>query len=142
MLAMIKRILISISSLFALSLANYSAAAVVVIGHANVPKVDEALLQKIFTGKVIDVGGVSVIAVNATLNHPTRTRFLQHYLNQDEEKYTAYWTVRRYIGKGTPPKEFASSAEVVNFVMNTPGAIGYVDEADVKGVNLHILLKK
>ncbi len=116
-------------------------AGVLVIGHANVPKLDEATLQKVFTGKVIDIAGVNVLAVNAALNHPSRTRFLQSYLNQDEEKYTAYWTVRRYIGKGTPPKEFASSSEIIQFVNNTPGAIGYIDEADAKP-GLHVLLRK
>ena len=57
-----------------------------------------------------------------------------------EEKYTAYWTVRRYIGKGASPHELTSSADVINFVKSTPGAIGYIDEADVPpGIN--VLLK-
>ncbi len=117
-------------------------AGLLVIGHANVPKLDEATLQKVYTGKVIDVAGVNVVAVNAAQNHPSRTRFLQSYLNQDEEKYTAYWTVRRYIGKGTPPKEFASSSEIIQFVNNTPGAIGYIDEQDAKPGSVHVLLRK
>jgi len=140
--AAFKHALLGMCVLLALSLTSYSAAAVIIIGHTSVPKLDEATLQKIFTGKIIDVSGVNVIAVNAQVNHPSRTRFLQQYLNQNEEKYTAYWTVRRYIGKGTPPKEFASSAEIIQFVMSTPGAVGYIDEADAKGSNLHILLKK
>ena len=76
-------------------------------------------------------------AINANSGSPVRDRFLQVYLNQDEDKYTAYWTVRRYIGKGASPKELSRSAEVINYVNSTPGAIGYIDEADLQpGVNV------
>lgn len=116
-------------------------ATVIVIGHPSLPKLDEVTIQKIFTGKVIDIGGVNVVAVNAGSGSPLRSRFLQQYLNQDEEKYTAYWTVRRYIGKGTPPRELPGSAEILQFVQSTPGAIGYIDDADNKP-GLNVLLRK
>lgn len=113
----------------------------VVIGHANLSKLDAAAVQKIFTGKTIEVAGIAVTAVNASVGSSIRDRFLQTILNQNEEKYTAYWTVRRYIGKGAPPKEFASSAEVIHFVQTTPGAIGYIDETDLK-LGINVLLRK
>lgn len=116
-------------------------AGVVVIGHASLPRLDDGLVQKIYSGKVIEVAGVGVTAVNLRSGSAARGAFLQTYLAQDEEKYTAYWTVRRYIGKGVPPRELASGADVVNFVQNTPGAIGYVDDSDLKP-GLNILLRK
>jgi ABC-type phosphate transport system substrate-binding protein len=117
-----------------------AAGGVVIIGDARLTRLDAPTLEKVYTGKVIEVDGIPVTAVNASSGSPVRSRFLQAYLNQDEDKYTAYWTVRRYIGKGASPRELSSSAEVINFVKSTPGAIGYVDEADVPpGVN--VLLK-
>ena len=117
-----------------------AAGGVVVIGNANLIRLDATPLEKIYTGKVIEVEGKPVTAVNANSGSTIRNRFLQVYLNQDEDKYTAYWTVRRYIGKGASPREMSSSADVINFVTSTPGAIGYIDEADVPpGVN--VLLK-
>lgn len=116
-------------------------AGVVLIGHAGVPRLDESMVQKIYSGKVVEVGGVSVAAVHLRSGSPQRNLFLQTYLNQDEEKYTAYWTVRRYIGKGVPPRELASAADVISFVQSTPGALGYIDENDVKP-GLNILLRK
>jgi len=113
---------------------------VVVIGHANLNRLDVATLEKIYTGKVIEVNGIPVKPVNANSGSAIRNRFLQVYLNEDEDKYTAYWTVRRYIGKGVSPRECPSSADVINFVKSTPGGIGYIDEADLQpGVN--VLLK-
>ena len=52
----------------------------------------------------------------------------------------AYWTVRRYIGKGAPPREITKSADLIRFVTTTPGAIGYVDAADVQP-GLNVLLR-
>ena len=110
---------------------------VVVISHPSVVKLDAATLQKVYTGKVMEVDGVAVTAVNAKQGSVVRTRFLWAFLNQDEDKYTGYWTVRRYIGKGAPPRELPSSTDVIDFVKSTPGAIGYIDEADLKpGINV------
>lgn len=113
---------------------------VVVIGHANLKRLDAPTVARIYTGKVIEVDGVPVTAVNAHSGSAVRNRFLQVFLNQDEDKYTAYWTVRRYIGKGASPRELVSSSEVISFVNATPGAIGYIDEVDVRP-GLNVLLK-
>lgn len=103
---------------------------VVVIGHANLGKLDAVTVQKIFTGKVIEVGGVHVTAVNVKPGL-LRDHFLQTFLNQDDEKYTTYWAIRRFVGKGAPPIELPNATEVIKFVQSTPGAIGYIDESDV-----------
>ncbi len=110
---------------------------VVVIGHPGLHQLDAQTIAKIYTGKVIEINGVSVTAVNANSGSTVRNRFLQVYLNQDEDKYTAYWTVRRYIGKGASPRELSRSSDVINFVNATPGAIGYINEADIQpGTNV------
>lgn len=81
--------------------------------------------------------GAPVIVVNAPPGSPVRNRFLNTYVEQDEERYVAYWTVRRFIGKGLPPKEMDSAAAVIEFVQKTPGAIGYVDAAELRpGLNV------
>lgn len=125
-----------VSALIALTWLDAHAGEVVVIAHASVGKLDSTTVQRIFTGKVIEVEGVHVAAINLNAG-ALRERFLHRFLNQDDDKYTAYWTVRRFIGKGTPPREVSSSAEVINFVQTTPGAIGYIDESEIKpGLNV------
>lgn len=120
-----------------LAFAHAQAGEIVVIGNSNVPKMDATTIQKIYTGKFISVAGISVTPVGVKPGSVARNRFLQDFLNQDEEKYTAYWTVRRYIGKGTPPAELTNAAEVISYVQSTPGAIGYIDETELKqGVNI------
>lgn len=116
-------------------------AGVVVVAHANVHKLDQATVQRIYTGKVIETGGVSVTPVNLKAGQPLRQRFLSDYLQQTDDAYVAYWTVRRYVGKGAPPRELGSVAEVISHVQNTPGAIAYLDEADVPAT-MNVVLRK
>lgn len=112
-------------------------AGVVVVGHTNLRKLDLATVQRIYTGKVIKVGGVSVNPVNLQAGQTLRLRFLSEYLQQTDDGYQAYWTVRRYVGKGVPPRELASVADIITYVQNTPGAVAYLDDSDVPpGMNI------
>jgi ABC-type phosphate transport system substrate-binding protein len=114
---------------------------VLVIGHANVARIDVAMVERIYNGRATEVGGIAIKPVHVESGSAVRDRFLRVYLKKDEQTYTAYWTVRRYSGMGPPPRELKSGADVINFVKSTPGAIGYIDEADLQpGIN--VLLKK
>ncbi|MDD2775577.1 MAG: hypothetical protein PHU06_06450 [Gallionella sp.] len=122
--------------LLLLMMSDVFAGDVVVIGHSSLSKMDAKTIQKIFLGRLIEVGGLYVTAINLK-PCALREHFLQDFLQQDDDKYTAYWMVRRYIGKGLPPRELANPAEVVAFVQTTPGAIGYIEEKDLKpGLNV------
>lgn len=116
-------------------------AGVVVVGHANVRKLDLPTVQRIYTGKVIEVGGVPVAPVNMNAGQPARQRFLLDYMQQNEDAYLAYWTVRRYVGKGAPPRELPHVADVIQYVQNTPGAVAYLEEGDVPA-SMNVLLRK
>jgi ABC-type phosphate transport system substrate-binding protein len=114
---------------------------VVIIGHASMRKLDLVTLQRIYTGKVVEIDGNPVIPINAPPNQSIRQRFLSEYLQQDEEKFVAYWTVRRYVGKGTPPREIGDTAALIAYVQKTPGAIAYVDANEVTSA-MTVLLRK
>jgi hypothetical protein len=110
---------------------------VVVIGNASVKKVDATSVFRIYTGRTSEIDGAAIYAVNAPTGTPIRNRFLASCLQQDENRYTAHWTVRKYVGKGVSPREFARSADVLKYVATTPGAIGYMEESElVPGVNV------
>ena len=109
----------------------------VVIAHPGVPRVDAATLQRLYMGRAIEVAGSPVAVVNAAPGTGARERFLGQVLNLDNERYVAYWTVRRHVGKGVPPREFRSSAEIVEYVQATPGALGYIPPGDLRpGLNV------
>ena len=112
-------------------------AGLLVIGHAGVPRVDVATLARLYTGRAIEAGPVAVTVVNLAVGHPLRSRFLASCMQTDEERYRAYWTVRRHVGKGAPPREVVSVAEMIDLVSRTPGALGYIDPTTaMSGLNI------
>jgi ABC-type phosphate transport system substrate-binding protein len=106
-----------------------AAVGVTVIANPQTPVLNEDMLQKVYLGKVIEVNGRPVIPVNLREGNATRKAFMEQVMSQQDDKYIAYWTVRRYIGKGSPPREFDTVEQQLEFVRTTPGAIGYVDES-------------
>lgn len=120
-----------LSVLLVLSIYDAHAGNIVVIAHAGMGKIDSATVHRIYMGKIIELNGTAIVAVNYSRG-ALRDRFLQYFLKQDDDKYTAYWTVRRFVGKGLPPREVTNAAEVISFVQSTPGAIGYIDESQLK----------
>ena len=113
-----------------------------VVAHADTPALSEEMLQKIYLGKVVEVDGRRIIPVNLAKGNALRKKFMERILAQDDEKFIAYWTVRRYIGKGSPPREFSSVELQLEFLRNTPGAVGYLDDSSKIEPGLKTLLKK
>ena len=138
----ISRRLLFASALFLCTEIAAAAGPLIVVGHADVPPLDEATLQRIYLGKVVEVDGRPVIPVNLQRGNSLRRAFMERFLNQDDEKFIAYWTVRRYIGQGTPPREFASAEDQMRFVRETPGAIGYSDDPAKIGDGVRPLLTR
>jgi ABC-type phosphate transport system substrate-binding protein len=118
------------------------AASLMVVANVDTPALDEDTLQKVYLGKVVEVDGHPVIPVNLTKGNVLRDAFMQQYLARDDEKFVAYWTVRRYIGQGTPPREIRTVEEQLEFVRATPGAIGYVDASVGIRQGLRTLFRK
>lgn len=104
-------------------------ARVAVISHEGLAAMDQTVIGRIFTGRMVQVGGTTVQPVNLRAGDRTRGEFLRAVLQQSDDDYVAYWIVRRSIGRGTPPPEMEGAREVMAFVQSTPGAVGYVDEA-------------
>lgn len=62
---------------------------------------------------------------------PLRNEFSQKVLGKDISQVKAAWSKLVFTGKGTAPKEFASSAEVKKAVAADVNAIGYIEKSAV-----------
>ncbi|MGC4078960.1 MAG: hypothetical protein QM702_18340 [Rubrivivax sp.] len=110
---------------------------IVVIAHPGITRVDVPTLQRLYTGRAVEVGGAPAEPVNAAPGTPSRARFLSQVVQLDDGRYVAYWTVRRHVGRGVPPRELKTAAEIIAYVQSTPGAIGYIPASDLKpGLNV------
>lgn len=105
---------------------------IVIVAHPSVPRLDRQTVARIYTGKVVELDGLRVCPIDLPVGDPTRTRFLTRWVNKDDANYVAYWTVRRYVGKGSPPVVAHGIAEMQGIIAERPGCIGYADEAELK----------
>ena len=64
--------------------------------------------------------------VDQPADSPTRRRFSEDSLGRSVSSVKEYWLQAIFSGRGVPPPEVDSDDQVVKFVLQTPGAIGYV----------------
>jgi len=81
--------------------------------------------------------GQTAVPVEPPIKSATRQRFDQEIFGKPVIALSAYWQQMIFGGKGIPPSEKSSDAEVVTFVRETPGAVGYVSSGtDISGVKV------
>jgi hypothetical protein len=117
-------------------------ASLLVIANTDTPQLDEQTLQRVYLGKVVEIGDRPIIPVNLPKGNSLRKVFMEQVLAHPDDKFIAYWTVRRYIGQGTPPREFPTVEEQIEFLRTTPGAVGYVQSLPELKPGLRVVLKK
>ncbi|HEV7814119.1 MAG TPA: hypothetical protein VGP06_03345 [Janthinobacterium sp.] len=64
-------------------------------------------------------------------NSPLRSEFYRKIAGKDLDQVKAIWSKIVFTGKGFPPKEYNTSAEVKKAIAADPAAIGYIDRAAV-----------
>ena len=111
----------------------------VVVNDANsISEITKHELSDIFlkkTSKWSDNKKIEPINLDADSN--TRQAFAKSVHNKSVNAINAYWQKKIFTGKGVPPVEKRSDAEIITFVKENPGAIGYVSSnASVAGVKV------
>lgn len=105
-----------------------------VIVSANNPNanIDKNTVSKIFLGKTKSFpDGSQAVPVDQNEGSATRATFNEQVLNKSDSQLKSYWSRLIFTGKGTPPKESGTDAEVKALVANNPNIIGYIDSAAV-----------
>ncbi|MFW8589955.1 phosphate ABC transporter substrate-binding protein [Glaciecola sp. 2405UD65-10] len=107
---------------------------VVVVHPSNSNAIDSKLVQRIYLGKEDKFAdGTETIAVNQNVDTSIRQTFDESIVGRSSSQIAAYWSKLVFTGKGIPPKEVASDAEVIDLVSKNPNVIGYIDSASVTG---------
>ena len=108
-------------------------AAPVIIGNKNLDKekLDASTVKSVFLGKKVawDTGGRVILAV--LRNGPVADDFLKASVDMSTSGFNNLWRRLAMTGGGTAPKSFESEEELRKFVAATPGAVGFVDSANV-----------
>jgi len=89
-------------------------------------------IKEVFLGEVQFAGALHLVPVD---NGSAQPEFLGRVLKMTPARYTAWWTKKAFRDGVNPPPAKASDAQVLIFVKETPGAIGYVS-APPEGVHV------
>ena len=123
----LKLILLTLFLLSFLISSGY-AQSVVVIANKGVAEdsLDHQTMARIYHGKKRQWSNKKKIVPVMLKSGPIRDRFIEDIMEESDHKFITYWKQMVFTGRGIPPKSFLTEKELVNFVAETPGAIGYI----------------
>ena len=110
-----------------------------IIANQTVPETSVTTkdLQEIFLGKQVQWKDTTVIHPVTVKDQKLHSAFLKQYVNKSIAKWNAHWKRMVFTGNGTPPKQFATQQELLEYVAKTAGAIGYIDsETPVENITI------
>lgn len=125
---------------FWLSAAAIAGELVIVNSSVSVTALDLDALKNIYLGnKAQWSDGTKIIPVMLERG-PVHESFVKNVVGKSLAQFSSHWQQAIFTGKGQPPKSFATEAELVSYVAQTKGAIGYIgpstDHGGVKVVDL------
>lgn len=99
-----------------------------VIVHPDNPSdaVSRDFLRNAFLKKQSEWHGHTVRPIDLSTRHPERERFTRDVIRKSWSQLRAYWNQQVFSGKAVPPPEADSPAAVVAYVLENPGAVGYI----------------
>ena len=106
-----------------------------VITHpSNDASITAKQASKLFLGKSKKFpGGGQAVPIEQADGSAARTEFHASVTKKKSSQLKAYWSRIVFTGKGQPPKEVPSDADVIELISQNPSMIGYVDSAAVNG---------
>ena len=111
-----------------LSAAPGKAGNVIVICNGSVKaeslKADD--LQEIFLGRKTRWADGQKIVLATLKEGEAHDFFIVEYVGKTPHQFLNYWRQQVFTGRGRMPGTFATPQELIEFVMKTPGAVGYV----------------
>ncbi len=100
---------------------------VIVDPHNRVGAVERMFLADAFLKKATRwSNGRVILPVDLGSDSAVRRKFTEDVLKRSVGAVRNYWQQQIFSGRDVPPPELDSEAEVVQYVLKHPGAIGYV----------------
>ena len=113
---------------------------VLIIANKNVSKktLTSGEIKDIFLGKIKKWPDNTKIYLVTSGDYDLHDAFLKTYIKRTASQFGAYWKNRLFTGKGSPPKKFSTTKELMKYIADTQGAIGYIDSGSTP-VNVNII---
>ncbi|MGI5310728.1 phosphate ABC transporter substrate-binding protein [Rheinheimera sp. WS51] len=98
----------------------------VIVNPANSSALTSDELTRLYTGR-----SSAFTAINLVESSPLRSEFDEKGVGRSSAQLKSHWAKLVFTGKGTPPTELETQADVIDYVSKNINAIGYVDSANV-----------
>lgn len=124
-----------IGLVLSLSVAEAAADVVVAVSAKNpVATLSKNQVVDIFLGKASRFpDGSQAVPIDQVEGSAARDEFYLKFAGKSPAQLKAHWSKIIFTGRGQPPKEVASSAEVKKLIVDNPNAIGYIEQGMVDG---------
>ena len=118
--------LLLFASLPALALAEEVVA--VVSARSPVTSLSTTQVADIFLGRSTRFpDGTQAVPIDQNEDSPVRDRFYAQFTGKSPSQVKAHWSKIIFTGRGQPPRQASSGAEVKKMIADNPQAIGYID---------------
>jgi len=74
----------------------------------------------------------NIVPIDRKTDTESRKGFLKEVLQMTSDDFSRYFTEREYQNAEAPPVKFASDDEMIDYVENNIGAIGFVSKSAIK----------
>jgi ABC-type phosphate transport system substrate-binding protein len=103
---------------------------VVVNPNNPIDSIERKFLAEVFLKKATFWESSQIIQpVDLSPHSSTRRKFSEAVLNRSVSEIRNYWQQRIFSGRDIPPPELSTDGEVIRYVLQRQGAIGYVSES-------------
>ncbi|WP_221799343.1 hypothetical protein [Oceanobacter mangrovi] len=115
--------------------------ALLVIGHPLDQKplqLNQEQIRNLFMGIPVARG---LKPAGLTADNELHFLFNNEVIGLAEARIQSYWAQMKFTGRKSPPAEFSSEQQLLDYIRQTPGAIGYVSADIPLPQPVQILLK-
>ncbi len=117
----------------------------IIVNASNpVSSMTKSQVSNLFLKKVVEwEDGLKVIPVDLVERLSVREKFTHEIHGREITAVNAYWMKQKFSGRNWPPLEKASYEEVLKYVKENIGAIGYIPEStQIEGNEVKVVLIK
>lgn len=129
---MMRRLLYAFAVLLLLAAHNAGARAedvvAVVSARSAITALSPTQVADIFLGRSTRFpDGTHAVPIDQNEDSPVRERFYAQFTGKSAAQVKAHWSKIIFTGRGQPPRQASSGAELKKMVADNPQAIGYID---------------
>ena len=134
------RLLLIVTVLSLLAFPGRAQEQVVVLGNVDDPqmRLQRSEVRNLFMGNLAPEGLTPVVLPPA---HPARVVFNTRVVGLTESRVQSYWAQMRFTGRAREPRELRDIPQLLAYLQETPGAVGYVPAGEEIPEGLRVIYR-